>query len=76
MTDQNIAKGTVIDEESTLTLEDLAGACRVETQWIVELVEEGVLTDQAGEPSRWRFRGSAVTVTGKNISSRCANRPR
>ena len=57
MIDQNIAKGTVIDEELMLTLDDLAGACRVETQWIVELVAEGVLTEQAGEPSGWRFRG-------------------
>ena len=57
MADRNIAEGVVIDEASTVTLEELASACRVETRWIIELVEEGVLSGQGGEPAAWRFRG-------------------
>jgi chaperone modulatory protein CbpM len=30
-------------------------ACGVETQWIVELVNEGVLTPQGSSETAWRF---------------------
>ena len=57
MSDRDMAMGEIVDETLTLTLEDLAGACRVETRWVVELVEEGALPAPAGTRADWRFRG-------------------
>jgi chaperone modulatory protein CbpM len=38
-----------------LTLADLCRACAVRTEFVVELVEEGVLVPSGREPQRWRF---------------------
>ena len=47
------------DDDAPLTLEDLARACAVETQWVVERVEAGLIGEFA-QVSRttWRFAGS------------------
>lgn len=57
MSNRDMAIGEVVEETLTLTLDDLAGACRVETRWIIELVEEGALPAPAGTRADWRFRG-------------------
>jgi chaperone modulatory protein CbpM len=49
--------GTVLDEQAALTLAELSRACAVHAEYIVELVEEGVLAPIGGEPQRWRFTG-------------------
>jgi len=50
--------GEVIE---ALTLAQLARSCDVQSSWIVELVEEGILEPRGGDPSVWRF--SAVSMT-------------
>jgi chaperone modulatory protein CbpM len=47
--------GIVPEEPSELTLAEVCRACAVQTEFIVELVEEGVLTPVGREPQRWRF---------------------
>lgn len=49
--------GIVLDEQTELTLVDLCGACAVEVESIVALVEEGVLEPSGGEQLQWRFTG-------------------
>jgi chaperone modulatory protein CbpM len=39
--------GQVVEEEVTLTLDELSGACAVERERIVELVEHGLLEEPA-----------------------------
>lgn len=53
--------GMLLDEWCSLTLDELSQACRVRTEWIVELVEEGILEPQGREKtSTWSFAGSSL----------------
>lgn len=46
----------IVPEDPTeLTLADICHACAVQTDFIVALVEEGVLAPAGREPQRWRF---------------------
>ena len=47
--------GIVPEEPTELTLADVCRACAVQTEFIVELVDEGVLSPVGREPQRWRF---------------------
>lgn len=47
--------GIVPGDPTELTLAEVCRACAVQTQFIVELVEEGVLAPVGQEPQRWRF---------------------
>lgn len=52
--------GTVLEEETQLSLAELSRACAVDANFIVELVGEGVLAPAGGEPQGWRFTGAHV----------------
>ncbi|OWV31268.1 chaperone modulator CbpM [Halomonas campaniensis] len=46
--------GDLIDE-ATLSLEELARACSVETSWVIERIERGLLADGSPFVASWRF---------------------
>ena len=48
----------ILEEQTALTLAELSHACAVRAEFIVELVEEGVISPQGREPHRWRFSGT------------------
>lgn len=51
-----ILTGVILDEEIILTLDELSRACDMQHQWIMELVDEGIL-----EPCGHRqFSGTAL----------------
>jgi chaperone modulatory protein CbpM len=52
--------GTLVDENTLLSLEDLCRICAIERHHVVEFVEEGVLEIDARHVSDWRFRGGAL----------------
>ncbi|MBP8116531.1 MAG: hypothetical protein KAY09_02270 [Nitrospira sp.] len=58
---QDILIGTVIGDESVLSIEELARACGAESQWIIELVAIGVLEPEGPETSTWRFHAADLT---------------
>ena len=47
----------ILEEQTELTLSEVCRACAVQAEFIVELVEEGVLVPVGREPHRWRFTG-------------------
>jgi chaperone modulatory protein CbpM len=47
--------GIVPEEPAELTLAEVCRACAVQTEFVVGLVEEGVLAPVGQEPPRWRF---------------------
>ena len=49
--------GIILEEEAELTLADLSRACAVHAEYIIELVDEGVLAPVGREPVLWRFTG-------------------
>ncbi|MDN7132848.1 chaperone modulator CbpM [Halomonas sp. MC140] len=60
MTQQHIASGELIDE-ATLTLDELARACSVETHWVIERIESGLLADGSPYVASWRFTSHDLT---------------
>src|SRR5690242_21584399 len=71
-TDVPKLSGIVLDEEHLLTLTEISQACAVQTGYIIELVDEGLLTPQSGpetgqetsfqepRPHFWRFTGEQM----------------
>jgi chaperone modulatory protein CbpM len=54
MAQDDTLTGVVLDEVA-LTLEDLARACAVESRWVVERVEAGLLGSASQKSMEWRF---------------------
>lgn len=52
--------GVVLDEQTELSLTDLSQACSTSTEWVIELVQEGVLEPVGGQPKQWRFSGTSL----------------
>ena len=46
--------GQLLDD-AALTVEELARACAVEPEWVVQRVRTGILLDGAEQDSGWRF---------------------
>ena len=53
--------GILLDDESELSLGDLSRACRVHADWIIELVEEGIIEPSGQDTAHWRFSGTCLT---------------
>ena len=52
--------GLLLDEMSSVSLDELCHACRVRSEWIIELVDEGILEPRGGEHHAWRFPGASL----------------
>ncbi|MDE0064253.1 MAG: chaperone modulator CbpM [Gammaproteobacteria bacterium] len=59
--------GTVIGEQTVFTLRELCSACGVQSEVVIEMVEEGVLDPRGRVPSEWRFTGRAVIRAQKAL---------
>ena len=57
---KDILIGLLLDDESSLTLDELSRACLMRTEWIVELVDEGILEPGSSEASHWCFPGPSL----------------
>lgn len=54
---QKALSGIILDEQVELTLNDLCRACSSSAEWIIELVEEGVLEPVSCQQTQWYFTG-------------------
>ncbi len=50
--------GIILEEQTELTLADISRTCAVHEEYIIELVNEGVLAPVGREPVSWRFSGA------------------
>lgn len=55
--------GVLLDQEAPYTLEQLSELCDLEPEWIIELVEHGVLEPGGQQPAQWRFSAHALVRT-------------
>jgi chaperone modulatory protein CbpM len=55
---QRQLSGIILEEQTGLTLTDVCSACAVHAEYIIELVDEGVLVPVGREPVYWRFSGA------------------
>ncbi|MEE4292052.1 MAG: chaperone modulator CbpM [Cycloclasticus sp.] len=53
--DDKILNGLLLDETITLSLDDLCQACSSSNEWVIELVQEGVLEPSGQPQSQWQF---------------------
>ncbi len=66
MKKEQLLTGLVLDRQCTLTLGEFSCACAVHAEWIIELVEEGILEPVAGtgedreDRARMRFPASTL----------------
>ena len=52
--------GLIVEEEITLSLEELSRACTVDSEQVVSLVEVGVLEPIGDERGHWGFSGLSL----------------
>ncbi|WP_347329516.1 chaperone modulator CbpM [Marinimicrobium locisalis] len=52
--------GYILEEDVELTLGELCHSCRVEADFVVELVEEGVIDPLEPTATQWSFEGSSL----------------
>lgn len=53
-------RGIVLDEHVTFTLHEFCHACGVQTELVVEMVQEGVIEPAAMQEEEWQFHGNAL----------------
>ncbi|WP_428610222.1 chaperone modulator CbpM [Sedimenticola sp.] len=53
--------GLLLDDECCLTLGELSRACQVHAEWVVELVEQGIIEPSGGDLRHWRFSGNCLS---------------
>ena len=49
--------GLVLDNDHPLSLAELSRACSMHAEWVLELVDEGILDPIGPEAPKWRFSG-------------------
>lgn len=59
MRDDDILIGTLM-EESWLTIEQMAAACRAEPEWLVRHLDEGLFPEAESVAGIWRFSGACL----------------
>jgi chaperone modulatory protein CbpM len=55
----------ILDEADEITLADLTRACSVHADWVMELVEEGVIEPRGKGGPQWRFAATTVVRVQK-----------
>ncbi|KNY05521.1 MerR family transcriptional regulator [Achromobacter piechaudii] len=50
-----ITSATVVGESQPLSAHDLARACNAEVDWVVQLVEVGIVNADGRQPEQWCF---------------------
>ena len=60
MATQTILTGIVVEDTTEFTLGELSRACGMPAEWILALVEEGVIEPEGTDQNQWHFRGHCL----------------
>jgi len=55
-------RGTLLDKQVHYTLAEVCQVCASESEWVIAMVEEGVLQPSGKNREQWRFPGSSLHV--------------
>ena len=53
-------RGILLDEHVQYSLEEVCEVCSIQTDWVVELVEQGIIQPAGEDRRHWRFPGSSL----------------
>ncbi len=56
-----IFSGLLLNDEHCLSLSELSHACDVHADWIIELVNEGILEPRGKDIQHWQFSGISLS---------------
>jgi chaperone modulatory protein CbpM len=56
-TKRTAVSGILLDESTELSLGEVCRACSMHAEWVVTLVEEGIIEPAGGDQRSWRFTG-------------------
>jgi len=56
-----LLSGTVLDKRVSLSISEICQACTCQNQWIVELVEYGILEPSGADLVDWRFSSESLS---------------
>ena len=61
-TPTRVLTGLILDENCIFTLEELSTSCAVKTEYIMELIDEGIVepTEQQRDQQHWTFTGQSL----------------
>ena len=54
-----ILSGEIVEQSEPLTLSELCRQYAVHAEWIIDLVDEGILEPQGEQQMQWRFPGES-----------------
>jgi len=60
MSKKTVLSGIIVEESTVFTLGELSRACGKPAEWILALVEEGVIEPECGDSTSWRFHGHCL----------------
>ena len=58
--ENEILNGLLLDDQQLLTLAELSRACSMHAEWVISLVDEGILEPQGADVAHWRFACTAL----------------
>lgn len=56
----DILSGNILEEESDLSLRQLCDACSVHAEYIIDLVNEGIIEPSGMRNAHWCFNGMSI----------------
>jgi len=65
MMQRRTVSGILLDEQVYYSLMEVCQVCGSQKEWVVELVEEGILQPTGEQRREWRFPGSSVHTAMK-----------
>ncbi|MEZ5557634.1 MAG: chaperone modulator CbpM [Pseudomonadales bacterium] len=60
MRDDDILEGHLLDAALELSLAELARTCATDADWLITLVDEGILQPRGRRVQEWRFSGVSI----------------
>ena len=60
MIEQTVLTGVIVEDATEFTLGELSRACGKPAEWILALVEEGVIEPVGTDQTHWHFRGHCL----------------
>jgi len=58
---KKILTGTLLDDQLHLSLIEISEACASRTEWVIELVDEGILEPLGEGRDQWKFSGESLS---------------